>query len=833
MSDKKNGISPFRNEEYLQSSSSKNNKFKKQVTKEDINEFEAVFSEAQESSKGADGKGFFSSFKAKNEKAPEQIQQTQAASVPTPPVPTVSGSSDEDLYAVQSVDIDAFLESLGAAPAAPKKAENTQKNIPQQDDSHTRAFTVQKKNDKTKVSQRTRHFNLSDSVKDKIKKSIPVPDENADIINGVRVLSKDKPSDEAILEAAPTGDGKESILDSVSPEKGEDIFTAVDKAVKKKKNLSSQGFSQNNTDSARKKAKKKKEEETLLTGKALRASLIKESKGTKVRLVVSVVLFFICLVFTALPSFYSPGNSLEYMFANGGRIYAIVNVAALLILVVAFFKNFAAAIKSIINLKPDGNTCLFIITLFVLVHDICVTVLQTAGLNGVRMYTLLAVFSLGIKCLGDYFKTQTALRCLVTIMKSKSLQSVQPVENKADADSLAQGITDEGNPKILYCAEVEPGDNLTAGIGPRRDESTYYTYGSIIVLLSGIVMAMAVYFKSRDGGFFLTTLLSVICLCMPVMSDTVRAINVYFENLKLNRLGAAATEYEGIHSVGKANGVAMDVSDIFTAEVSRFRLIPGVYMDKNEAAVFASSVTIGAESLTGKCFSDFIKQLGAELPEAENVQYEERLGYSAWVKGKRVLVGNREMLIQHSIPAPDKADEKRYAKNKFVMYLVIEGQLTASFLVNYKVLSAIKKLSFDFNKTGLVLMLTSKEPCLSHKEVSKRLSLDTAGVKILSTKGNSIINEYRSNKAMRISSGLVCSRKSRSLLPLIVSTHNLYVSDKFLYNIHLLGQVVGFLLLVLSQVLNMPLFFNPFTIVLLHLLWSAGAYFLSAKRDRS
>lgn len=837
MSNDKNGISPFRNQEYLQSSSSKNNKYKKQVTAEDINEFAEAFSDDTTEKKGTDGKGFFASFKAKQEKAPKSAPSSQ---VKKPTVKKVSApqssakpTEDEDLYAVQSVDIDAFLSSLGASPTPAKAEKISQKAEKNDDASHTKHFSLSKKPEKKKASERTQHFKLSDIARKEIKKSVPVPHKSADIINSVRVLSENKPADEAILEAAPPEYGSENPLDSVNPQKGEDIFTAVDKAVKRRKNPSSQGFTDNNLSAARKNAKRKKEEQTILTGKALRTSLIKNSKFNKVQLVFSLVMFFLTLIITVLPSFYSTGNALEPLFANGGRIYTLINILLLVPIVIVFFKKYASAVKSIVELRPNSDTVLLLVTLFVLVHDISAAVLHTSGLNGIKSYTLCAVFAAGVSALGDLFRNQTALRSLMTIMKAKSLQSVQPVENKADANSLASGITEKGEPNILYCAEVETGDNLTAGIGASKFENKYITYGTAAVLLSGLILSLIIYFKSRDGGLFLSTLLSCICLCTPLMSGTVRDINGYFENLRLNKLGAAATEHEGVRSVGKADAVAMDISDIFTAEVSRFRLVPGVHMEPNDAATFASSVTIGAKSLTGKCFSDFIKQLGIELPVAENVQYEENLGYSAWVDNKRVLVGNREMLIQHSIPVPSEKEEARYRKNKFVMYLVIEGQLTATFLVNYKVLSSIKKLSKDFNKTGLVLMLTSKEPCLSHIEIAKRLGLDAAGVKVLSTKGCGIINEYRSNKAMRISSGLVCTEKSRNLFPLVVGAHRLYVSDKFLFLIHLLGQGIGFLLLVLSYALNMPLFFNPFTIVLLHLLWSVGAYFLCTRRSRS
>ena len=82
----------------------------------------------------------------------------------------------------------------------------------------------------------------------------------------------------------------------------------------------------------------------------------------------------------------------------------------------------------------------------------------------------------------------------------------------------------------------------------------------------------------------------------------------------------------------------------------------------------------------------------------------------------------------------------------------------------------------------------------------------------------------------KATSGLVCSKKSKALLPLVLSTHNLYNSDKLLFNIGILGQAAAFLLIVLSHLLNMPLFHSPFTIVFLQLIWSVATWFLCTKK---
>ncbi len=843
MSKDKNSISPFTDKEYLQSSSSANNKYKKQVTKEDINEFEEVFSDEEAfEKKGTDGKGFFASFRTskdeKTEKAPVKTAATnknspgvRARAVPVPPVSPASKINNDNIYEQPSVDIDAFMNSLSTSPYEKEKKSAPEITVTKashkaEETGKTMNIPLKKGQKKPDVSQKTRYFNLSDAVKEKIKKNVPAPDERTNIIKGVRVLSGDKPSDEAIIEVAPTGDGKESLLDSVNPEKGEDIFAAVDKAVKHRK---SQGFNVLSAEEAKKKAKKKREEEIALTGKALRDSLVKCSKTARIQLIITAVLFVVSLVFAVLPNFYTAGNSLEYMFSDGGRVYALLNLLITALLIPLFFKDYKNSVMSVIDMKSDRNLPLTVVTFYAMMYDITLLILGSAGHNGMKMFTMVPIFAAGAHCIEEYFKNQTALRSIRTAMKSKDTRSLACVDNKADANALAKGISDKGEPHILYCNEKVTVSSFTPQKATDKKESRYHTLSSISVIVSGFIMATVLCLKNKDAGIYMSTLLSAVCLCTPILGNALRTVNLYFENLSLNKIGAA-TDKDGFRNVGEANGVVTDISDIFTCEVSRFKVVPGVYMNKNDAAVYTAAVTVAANTLTGKCFKDFTEQAGIQLPEAEDLQYEEYLGYTAWVNEKMILVGNREMLVQHSITAPSESDERNYAKNKFVMYLAVDGQLTASFLVNYKVLSRVKKISADFNKTGLVLMLCSKEPCLSQGEISKRLSLDAAGVKVLSTKGRDIVSEYK-NSHIEKTVGLFCPKKGNSLLPVIVNAHRLYVSDKLLFNLQLLGQGAGMLLLALSLLLNMPLFRNPLTIIILHTLWNIGSYFLCSKTN--
>lgn len=788
MSDNNKGISPFKDPAFLKGSDKLH---RTKVSSKDINEFKKAFSDDEETK-------HIPSLKKRVKKEAETSPATQ-----------------EELYATPDVDIDAFFESITGKKPASTKAKSAAHNTAVKKDAGS--------------TQKTRSFSLNDSFKKRVSETVRLPGEEKNIKKNVRVLVKSTQSDRHILDILPDEEEKTNIIDVLGTQKGENIFEAVDKAVTK--DTASAAFAAA-VEKRNETVKHNRDKKAINTGKALRASLIRQNKTRSLQLIFCLAAFIPCAVLTVLPSFYSEGNGLSFLFANGARVYSVINILLIVAMAGVFYKSIISGALSIKNLNPNSDSPLFVITLFILLHNLASLITGTAIADGTRIYTCFAAFAFTASCLAEYFNARTALGSLTAVMKGKRLQSIQPIENASDAVKISGGITDSKDVNILYSTEVEIGDSLTDTTGPRHSEGKFYSYSLAAVIVCAVILGILSFFTDGSIPHLFTVTIGVICFCSPVTVSAACSFLNYMTNYRLNRQGAAATSKEGIRLVGKAQGVAMDISDIFTAEVSSFRTVPGTLMKKSSAALITSAVLINAKTLIGKSFENFVSQTGAELPLTENVEYEEKLGFSAWVSGKRVLVGNREMLIQHSISVPDEREERHYAGNRFVMYLVVEGMLTASFLVNYKTLSSVRRLTDEFNKTGLVLLLTSNEPFLDYKETAKRLSLESAGVRILSGKAEKIVTAYTNSNVPSMTSGLICPKAGHGLLNLVVSAYNLYTSDKFLFNLHLAGQVIAFILLALGLIFNMPLFFSPFTIIFLELIWSACAYFITVQKSK-
>ena len=650
----------------------------------------------------------------------------------------------------------------------------------------------------------TRHFNLKNHLKpDRAEAEKKLSASRKNLMQNFRVLSK-KRDDEAILEEIPVGDGQESMMDNIRAENGEDLFDAVERAERKK---------------TRRSLIKEEKTKAVVSGKAAEEELKKTLKNEKIQLITLGILFIAGIILSFVPkvlaSSEAPAEELPSV-----AIFALFNMVILGFTAFIAKDYYRSSAISLYYMNVDADTCLLLSTALVFIQQLFTAIFpQKFFLEGLRMYSTVIIFGVAMRVLCDYFRTSTALKGIRTLITNDGISCIQEVESRNDSAVLAHGLSEDGKPKLLYCAETEMKEGVVTDITPIKTDDKYYSFSCIGLVAVSILASLIALIKTKEFASFVTALSAASCLCLPVMCDTVASAMSYLRNLKLSKIGAAATSYEAIREIGKSNAIVMDASDVFMGVVSKFRRVPGSSIAKSDSVVFAASTLKKAGSILSGCFDEILTQMGIDVPEAEDFTYEEKLGYSCWIADRKVLVGSRQMLIEHSIPAPTEYEEKRYAGKGNVMYVVIEGELVATFVISYRVLSKARRSAAAFANTGLVLMLTSKEPCLTEQMVAAGLGISVTKVKSVSSKGIGIMERYRKNKSMRKSAGLFCSGKSGSLIALAGEAHRIYTSNKFIFVSHIVALAVAAVITLFAVMWNITSLFNPGFIIFYLIFW--------------
>lgn len=645
----------------------------------------------------------------------------------------------------------------------------------------------------------TRNF----SLRSKAKKSSE--DKNRkNLMQSIRVLAKNK-EDRAILEAAPAGKGGRNFADSVKAQQGEDIFDAVERAYSdklEKKNKPKEKISaikKRNDDGAEKAAEN--------------ADKIRKDLDThKKAMIIYAVLFVLSLMSAVLFP--------ETLF------YAVANLLFSVAVCVLSFPIFEKSFNALRSFSAVSDTAVAVMAFFVLLHNICALALGQTG----TLYTLCLIFGCFVRVCANFYRLKSRLRLNLMVLDGKRLSTLQRISLKKDTVSFTRkkGKTDESD--IFYCTRAMLDTSLEEPVNDSERENKYFIFTMSLVLLACLVVGLFCFVTQMSGMSFVSALTAAVCALMPVMYDPLSRFIFYRNGERMLEEGVCISGREALSHIGRSDGFVLDAGDVFSGEVSRFRKSAISKIDQNDSAVFAALLIKEAGSVLAPCFDSFLEQMNIALPPVENFLYEERLGYSAWVLDRKVLVGNRQMLLNHSISVPTKEQEKAYAKNRYVMYVVIDGEIAATFLAGYKVLSSLRRYYRDFNKTGMVLMLNSKEAFLDEQTVAAKLSVDASSVKILSSKATAIMEKYNKRYDRQLPTGLLCAGKKRSIMHLIMGCYNANAADRFILIMLVAGQLLGFSLLVLSAVLNMKLMFNPLAIVGVRLLWSLIAGFIVTRK---
>lgn len=804
-------------------------------------------------------------------KAPPKPREPLKPFVPHTPVEMIEADvykRDESLYSKQSVDIDSLFEHLTADLGEVKGTDETKENAEEvsaetaeetfaetsgevadetpveneqeemkvygeekemedissvaqdkpsfEESSHvssdTRYFSIPEEAAEENSIGATRYFNIKSYIKNK-SKNISDGTRKINIRKGVRVLDNKK-SDESILEAKPLGDGKDSMMDSLDAKEGEDIFALVEKA-------------------------RQDDYEAIQQDISYRLGILKKAKvdaaknlaAGKKKLIALSVTGILALILTVLPSFYTADGSLEVIF--GTPVFALVNLGVFAAAAVIIRKELLDGIKSIRFFSPDKNAVTVVIGIFTLLFSVILSFTGDMGVN-VKPFTLCFVFAAMVRSISIYTKDFSLKNALDKIIENEGeCDGIHLVESRNDALAMAHGLAENTVPSILYPAYSKADGILAEKEETSEKEDKFYSISCMSAIIAAFAVSVMMLVKGGSAGEFMTMLMSALCLCLPVVTEFTSSVLTVTENRRVLSCGGYIRNDESLIHVGKANAVVSSAAELFTPEVSRFRRVKGASISQSDSAVFAAAALTAGGSMLGECFKEYIKALEIELPEAEDIQYEEKLGFACWIVGRRVLVGNRQMLTEHSITAPSAEEESLYAGKKSVMYVAVEGELAASFLVQYKVKKYFRKIASHFNKSGLVLLLSSKEPALDEVGAASRLSVEVAGVKLLSGKAPAMAECYRQNSDMGKDISLISLKKKRGFLPLVLTAHNLYNIRKTAGIINIAGQVSGLIFAVICLLLNISLFTNPVSVILFHILWTAAAVFAVSEYSRN
>lgn len=150
------------------------------------------------------------------------------------------------------------------------------------------------------------------------------------------------------------------------------------------------------------------------------------------------------------------------------------------------------------------------------------------------------------------------------------------------------------------------------------------------------------------------------------------------------------------------------------------------------------------------------------------------MGLCGWINNKRVLLGNRELMQNHSIEGlPSVAKEKEYTgEDKIAVYLSISGQLSAMFIIELMPSHQIKNALKELERSGIAVMLRSVDSMLSVHRLSELFEVTPALFRLIPFRLHTDFEQTTEYAAKRPAT-LACSGRFASFAQLIIGANRL------------------------------------------------------------
>ena len=450
---------------------------------------------------------------------------------------------------------------------------------------------------------------------------------------------------------------------------------------------------------------------------------------------------------------------------TGGIGYVLV---ALLLTIIPSAVNFEVlldGVKAIKGFNFNRNTGCFVALAATLIQQVVFLFSTDPFEKGLSLFAPLAVLVLAFTMTGEFFELKRISDNFLYITRGTDIYSIGPIEKTETAFEIGRGFLLD-DPSVLSSQKT---------VFPRRFielSRKYYPSDDIskrlipiglgVSLLVGVIsLIVTKHFLSAVSAFS-----ACVCVTVPYFSFVADTIAITKVSKALRKKGGSISGWEAFRQCENANAVVVDSADVFDengGNVYGIHLFYDIRID--EAIINTAALTIASGGPLGNLFKRVIVGEMSFLPPVDTLAYEDKLGLSAWIFNRRVLVGNGDLLRNHNVEIPDTAlIERHLTEGRYPLYLAIDGKAAAVFIVSYDVNGDNARLLKKIERNSISVLVRSDDANITDEMVAKNLSLPRSGVKVLSAVSGDIYMNYKKETTSAADALLLHDGKASSFL---------------------------------------------------------------------
>ena len=423
--------------------------------------------------------------------------------------------------------------------------------------------------------------------------------------------------------------------------------------------------------------------------------------------------------------------------------YVLVALVVFVVVMVASRFTLISGYNEICNRRPNIDSAVLVGSVATLIHTLFLFFNGRGVSDGtIPQYTAVAGLLLAMNTLGKYCFVSRTIKNFNFLCGTRDQYSFIHINDENGAIKMGDGIvTDE--PVIGYPVKI---NGVSDFIRTARSESpSERLIRKMIVYFWGAALLVGFISMFTQMSFMQGFSAIILMLCVAVPASTLLIANIPLLRIakKAKSKGCIICGYDSIRHNTDMNAVIIEASQIFdgsNVKIHGVKTFGGCPVDR--AILFAAGMTYAADSPAKIAFERVIDGDLEILPQVQKLVYEDKLGLSGIIEGKRVLLGNKELMRKHGIMCPTRLYESKYRQNgRSLTFLSIDGVVSAMFVLSYTANETVRKKLTALSDMGIGILISSTDSNITSEYLTGIFELPADSLKVLSADGSRLYNE--------------------------------------------------------------------------------------------
>ena len=506
------------------------------------------------------------------------------------------------------------------------------------------------------------------------------------------------------------------------------------------------------------------------------------------------------------------------------------SITLFIISALVLFSSFPMVIggfKSLFRKKADCDTLAAVsITLCTVAAAISTESPDMIQSGSIYIYTPVAVTAFLVNTIGKHLIVNRAINNFDMLLSTHDKHSLIYVDDEARAEQITRGVVSDypilaatrktgfAQDFLKYTYSSDIADKMCRKYVPASIvTSVILTLLSVIICSQNTNTLSFTYISSALSMFFsLFTCFGIpVVVNLPLSAAASEA--EYNESIILG--------YQSIDDFYDTNALVVDAAQLFpdySQKLCSIKMFSDTRID--DAIVAAASIVKKSGSIFSDMFSRIVDYNDDLLEDVENFSYEDTLGLCGWIKNKRILFGNRQLMINHNIEGiPPKSKENDMTENGCIpMYLSVSGNLAAIFVIKLKADPAVSEQVSDITSNGISLIIKSIDSAVTVTRTARLFGIPEDMVKIASYEQKEYCDKITA-PAEKSSSSVICTSTLSSAAKAVSNIKYIHHSSLTALVLQSTSAVLAVIFAVIFMIIGMTGQMTPLMLILYHTVW--------------